>query len=133
MEQKDFILREIEKISVLLQYLIGKFIPSKTIQEQQTTEELINTELQKQYGNDLNFILNIDPLDFDSVFSKNKGFTFGNIELLADLLFTLGNNEYSKDLKYLNKAHELYTYINVKSKTYSLERINKINKLKTLD
>jgi hypothetical protein len=130
MEQKDFILREIEKISVMLQYLIGKFIPSKTIQEQQTTEELINKELQEQYGNDLNFILNVNVTDFDSVFSKNKGFTFENIELLADLLFTLGNNEYSKDLKYLNKALELYEYVDVKSKNYSIERANKINTLK---
>jgi len=130
MEQKDFILREIEKISVMLQYLIGKFIPSKTIQEQQTTEELINRELQEQYGKDLNFILNVDQSNFDSVFSKNKGFTYENIELLADLLYTIGNNEHSKNPKYLHKALELYNYIDVKSKTFSFERVSKINTLK---
>ncbi|HAF27732.1 MAG TPA: hypothetical protein DCG75_01670 [Bacteroidales bacterium] len=132
MYQKDFILREIEKISIMLQYLIGKVIPSKTIQEQQTTEELINKELQEQYGNDLNFILNVNVTDFDCVFSKNNGFTFNNIELLADLLFTLGNNEYSKNMNYLQRAFELYTYVAIKSKTFSFERANKINTLKTL-
>ena len=132
MEQKDFILREIEKISIMLQYLIGKFIPSKTIQEQQTTEELINKELQEHYGNDLNFILNVNRSDFETVFSKNKGFTYKNIELLADLLYTLGNNQYLKDTIYITKALELYEYIDTKSKTFSFERTDKINKLKNL-
>ncbi len=131
MQQKDFILREIEKISVMLQYLIGKVIPSKTIQEHQTTEKLINKELQEQYGKDLKSILNVNQYDFDTVFSKNKGFTYENIELLADLLYTLGNNEYSKAPEYLHKALEIYNYIDVKSKTFSFERINKINAIKT--
>ena len=107
MEQKDFILREIEKISIMLQYLIGKFVPSKTIQEQQTTEELINNELKEKYGNDLDYIINLNQSEFDAEFTKNKGFTFENIELLADLLFTLGNNEFSKNFNYLKKAFEL--------------------------
>lgn len=132
MEQKDFILREIEKISVMLQYLIGKFVPAKTIQEQQTTEELINIELKEKYGNDLNYVINLNQSEFDTEFTKNKGFTFDNIELLADLLFTLGNNELSKNPEYLQKALELYTYIDKKSKTYSFERVNKMDVLKTI-
>ena len=132
MEQKDFILREIEKISVMLQYLIGKFVPAKTIQEQQTTEELINIELKEKYGNDLNYVINLNQSEFDTEFTKNKGFTFDNIELLADLLFTLGNNELSKNPEYLQKALELYTYIDKKSKTYSFERVNKMDVLNTI-
>lgn len=127
MEQKDFVSREIEKISVMLQNLIGKFFSSKTIQEQQTTEVLINKELLEQSG----IILILNQSDFDFVLSKNKGFTFKNTELLADLLFTLGNNEFSKNLIYLSKAFELYTYVDQKSKTFSLDRITKINTLKS--
>ena len=132
MEQKDFILREIEKINVMLQYLIGKFVPAKTIQDQQTTEELINIELKEKYGNDLDYVINLNQSEFDTEFTKNKGFTFDNIELLADLLFTLGNNEYSKDPKYLRKALELYNYIDLKSKTFSFERTNKMKTLRNL-
>lgn len=132
MQQKDFILREIEKISVMLQYLIGKFVPAKTIQEQQTTEELINKELQKDYGKDLDFILNVTQTDFDNVFSKNNGFTSENIELLADLLFTLGNNEFSKNKLYFTKALELYLYIDKKSRTFSVERNHKIEIINSL-
>lgn len=132
MEQKDFILREIEKIGSLISYLLGKFIASKTIEEQQNTEELINNELKEQYGHDLEYILDVDKKEFSNEFSKNKGFNYENIELLADLLFTLGNNEKSKNSKYLNKALDLYNYIDTSSKTFSFERVSKINNLKSI-
>jgi hypothetical protein len=132
MEQKDFILREIEKISVMLQYLIGKFLPSKTIHDQQTTENLINIELKEKYGNDLDYILNLNQSEFDAEFNKNKGFTFENIELLADLLFTIGNDEINIRQEYLEKALQIYTYIDKKSKTFSFERTNKMNSIHDL-
>lgn len=132
MEQKDFILREIEKIGSLIRYLIGKLITAESILEQQNTEELINNELEEKIGKDLENIINISKNEFKTIFTKDNGFNYENIELLADLLFTIGNNEYSKNSNYLNKALELYIYIDQKSKTYSIERINKINKIKIL-
>ena len=132
MEKKDFILREIEKISILLLYLIGKFVPSKSIEEQQLTEKLINDELIENYGNDLNYILKLEEKDFDAEFSQRKGFNFENMELLADLLFTVGNNVIKTKPDYLQKALIIYEYINKRSKTYSFERINKINDLKSI-
>jgi hypothetical protein len=132
MEKKDFILREIEKISILLLYLIGKFVPSKSLEEQQLTEKLINDELKENYGNDLNYILKLNEKDFDTEFSQNKGFNFENIELLADLLYTMGNDEIKTKPEYLHKALLIYEYIDKKSKTFSFERINKINDLMSI-
>ena len=40
MEQKDYLLREIEKISVLLRYLLGKVIPSHESETIFTTKKL---------------------------------------------------------------------------------------------
>lgn len=132
MQQKDFILREIEKIGTLLLYLIGKFVPAKSVEEQQHTEELINKELKEQYGNDLEHILSVEEKDFEIVFTQNTGFNYDNIELLADLLFTIGNNQSQTKTDYLEKALQLYEYINEKSKTYSFERISKIEEIKRL-
>ena len=129
MQQKDFILREIEKISALLLAIIGKLIPSKSIEEQQQTEELINNQLEEHYGNDLNYILNINKIDFETEFTRNKGFTFENIELLADLLFTLGNNHFEIKTNYLIKSVELYKYIDTANRTFSFERIEKIKRI----
>jgi len=132
MERKDFILREIEKISVLLLYLIGKFVPSKSIEELQQTEKLINDEFKEAFGNNLNYILKLEEKDFDSEFSQKKGFNFENIELLADLLYTIGNDEIKTKPDYLHKALLIYEYIDKKSKTFSFERINKINDLRSI-
>ena len=132
MEQKDYILREIEKISTLLMYLIGKFIPAKSIEEQQLTEELINKELKERYGNDLDYILSLEETDFEIILTQNKGFNFENLELLADLLFTIGNDDFESKTNYLKKALELYEYIDKKSKTFSFERISKIEEIKKL-
>lgn len=132
MEQKDFILREIEKISAIMLYLLGKFVPAKSIEEQQQTEKLINAELKEQYGNDLEYILRLEEKDFEVEFSRNKGFNFENTELLADLLFTLGNDDFEIKTDYLKKALDLYEFIDKKSKTFSFERQEKTGIIKNI-
>ncbi|MFC2152223.1 hypothetical protein ACFLSE_06810 [Bacteroidota bacterium] len=132
MERKDFILREIEKITILIQYLLGKYKPIKSAKEYRTIEKLFNKELKERYGKDLEYILNIEKIDFEKEFMQSKGFNLENIELLADLFQTLGNDQFSESQKYLNKALELYAYVDETSKTFSYERSNKINSLKSI-
>lgn len=132
MQQKDFILREIEKISTLLRYLIGKLIPSNSVGNYEETIELINRELVENSGFNINEILEFSIKDFDKVLIQNKGYSFENIELLADLLYTLGNDQSQPKNNYLKKTLQLYEYINEKSKTYSFERISKIEEIKEL-
>ena len=132
MEQKDFLLREIEKIGTLIKYLIGKIIPSSSVEKSEEIIELINRELVENSGFDINEILNFSLNDFDEIFTKSKGYSFENIELIADLLYTIGNDQIAIKINHLKKALELYEYINEKSKTYSFERSSKINILKAL-
>lgn len=130
MQQKDFILREIEKMSILIQYLLGKYKPAKSVEEYQTNEKSFNMEFKEKYGKELEFFLNLNPQNFEKEFCKTKGFTFENIELMADLLLKLGNDDYSDSQKYLNQALAMYLFIDKTSKTFSMERIQKINELK---
>jgi hypothetical protein len=132
MEQKDFILREIEKIKTLLLSIIGEIVPSKSIIEQQRTEELISNQIKVLYGKNLNYILNLEKGYFDAEFSHNKGFNFENIELLGDLLFTLGNDDFNLKIAHLKKAVELYRFIDNMSKTFSFERQEKIRIIESL-
>jgi hypothetical protein len=131
MPQKDFILQEIEKISVLIQYLLGKYKPAKTIEEHHYTEKLFNKEFRERYGHELDFFLNMRKEDFDRELTKAKGFNYENIELLGDLFVSLSNNQFSESQKYLTKALELYEFIDKASKTFSFERTNKINSIKS--
>ena len=52
MQQKDFLLREIEKIGTLLRYLIAKLIPSSSVENSEEIIELINRELVENSGLD---------------------------------------------------------------------------------
>jgi hypothetical protein len=132
MQQKDFLLREIEKIGTLLRYLISKLIPSSSVENSEEIIEIINRELVENSYFNINEILSFSIKDFDEVFTQSKGYSFENIELLADLLFTIGNNPLDNKENQLKKALELYEYINEKSKTYSFERISKIEEIKEL-
>ena len=132
MQQKDFILREIEKIGTLLRYLIGKLIPSSSVKNSEETIELINRELVENSDFNINEILSLSIKDFDEVFTQGKGYSFENVELLADLLYTIGNNQVTINIDHLKKALELYEYVSKKSKTYSFERISKIEEIKRL-
>lgn len=132
MEQKDYILREIEKIGTLLIYLIEKFKKSNTQLENDENIVLVNTELVEKSGINIENLLTIKEENFDKIISLNKGFNFENIELLADLLFTIGNEENTIKKTYLNKALELYNYINTKTKTFSFDREEKMNTIKNL-
>lgn len=130
MPQKDFILQEIEKISILIQYLLGKYKPVETLEEYHFTKKMFNKEFNEQYGHEIDYFLNIRKEDFEQELTKAKGFSYENIELLGDLLVYLSNNQFSESQKYLTKALELYEFVDKASKTFSFERTNKINSIK---
>lgn len=130
MPQTDFLLREIEKIGAMLRRLIRRRIEQKeTLDEEQSLEQTID-ELFRETGIELNEILRLEIKDFARQFNANKGFTIENIELLADFLSNIAqsNNLTNKKL-YINKALEIYGYINETSRTFSMEREEKIKRL----
>jgi len=125
MEQKDYILREIEKISVLLRYLLGKIVPSDK-SETIFTKEQLNRELAEELGIDLNELTKITPEAFIAELSRNEAFNLGNMELLADLFVQAALNKMSNKIISLTHALELYQYIDKTGSTYSFERATKI-------
>jgi hypothetical protein len=130
MEQKDYILREIQKISILLRYLLGKILPVKSFEEIKKINEEINQEFLKNLGYDLEALVNISKNKFNEEFGSNKGFNLENIELLADLLYNASVKSTDTKQKVLKKSLELYEYVNETGKTFSFEREIKIGKIK---
>lgn len=133
MEQKDFLLREIEKIGLLIrairQRLLGGTGNTAIHPERQMSEakELLFQELQF----DLDHFLSLDSEATNRYFELFEGFNVDNIEQLADCLAQLGSGIHSDTAKqYREKALQLYTLCNTKSKTYSFEREAKIEILK---
>lgn len=133
MEQKDFILREIEKIGAMIAGLIGKMIAIKEkgfIQEDELTA--LNEEFKENTQLDLDRILDVHDDDLDQLLSTELGFDEHNIELLADLFSAIAPLQKLNREVFIRKAIVLYEFANKKSKTYSLERAEKVRQLNNL-
>ena len=130
MPQTDYILREIEKIGAMLRMLIRRLVEQKdTENEEETTEQTI-ADFSIEAGISLDEILQLKSADFSEYFSYNKGYSPENVELLADFMAELTNSSAISDKEALiNKAIELYEFIDAESKTFSLERAQKISNL----
>lgn len=129
MEQKDYFLREIEKIGLILQAILNSLIKNKenlaiTIEKQfEESKELLLNEIDF----DLDTFLTLNESDLESYIAQIRGLNLRNLELLADIISHMGFEE-KPDLRmiYLQKALLLYDCCNQADKTYSFDRENKI-------
>jgi hypothetical protein len=135
MEQKDYFLREIEKIGSVLRTILGRISGREenraiTINSQfeQTNEQLFNN-----IGFDLKHCLTLDEPAFSGYLSGFMGFSAANLELLADMLSQFGLDEDLQNSKrLLEKALLLYDLSERSDKTYSFDRERKIKEIKNL-
>ncbi len=133
MEQKDYLLKEIEKIRLLLRAILNSIIGRNenlalTLESQfEDTKDLVFDEI----GFDIESFLTLSESASKDYFSQFKGFSTENLEVLAEILFTIGINTKSEKKKiYLEKTLELYKLCNSIDKTFSFERENKIEIVK---
>ncbi len=133
MEQKDYLLREIEKIGMVLRAILNKLFAVKgnlsiTIENEfEQTNELLLSET----GFDLKHFLTLDESALEEYISRFKGMNAANLELLAGIIANLGDNDNSADNKHiLEKALQVYMLCEKTDKTFSFERQNKIEAIK---
>lgn len=133
MEQKDYLLREIEKIGRIISY-IRQLLTGRNESTSLTMESTINQAsemLLKESDFDFNKFLILNIEESNEYISNFKGFSIENIELLADCIYEIWLTYHPIDSnKYLQKALQLYELCNLKSKTYSIKRENQIIAIK---
>lgn len=135
MEQKDYILKEIEKISVLLTGLIHKLQLKQKENETLSETEYVQTceEIMEKSGFNLDSLFCFAPPGFDQYFGQHKGFNDENIEQLADLIFSMGECSAQPRKKImLTKAMNLYNYLEKKQRTFSIKRAEMISRVESL-
>ena len=132
MEQKDYILREIEKIRIVLEALLNKLkggngdIP-KVNEDFDKVNKLFITDTRV----DLNKLLKSGSNEFDNIFLKEYGYNEENIEQFADILAEMGNKAEGNLKEQLNqKALETYEYVDTLSNSFSFGRKMKMDALK---
>ena len=133
MEQKDYLMREINKIGLILNAFRQKIFGGK---------ENLTTNIENQIETAKGMLFNETKFDFDKFLDSDKeesneyvcsfeGFNVDNIELLAKCISQIGFSEKTTNSKkYLAKALQLYELCNLKSNTYSFEREANIQTIK---
>ena len=125
MVQRDYILREIEKIGVIISAFRQKIFGGKENLAITIEKQIENAKgmLLNEINFDLDKFLVLSTEDSNEYISGFDGFSVENIELLAGCLSQIGfNDKCGNSKKYLEKALQLYELCNLKSKTFSLER-----------
>jgi hypothetical protein len=134
MVQRDYILREIEKIGAIISAFRQKIFGGSGNLAITLENQIENSKsmLLNEINFDLDKFLNLNNEDLNKYMSGFDGFNIENIELLADCLSQIGfdDNCDSSSKLYLEKSLQLYELCNVKSKSYSFEREAKMNELK---
>jgi hypothetical protein len=135
MEQKDYLLREIEKIGIVLRMIFNKISGMKEVSADLSSEQQFEAArgmLLLESGFDLEKMLSLEKEETGHYIAGFKGLSAANIEVLGDILNELGMNagpEASK--KYLERALMLYELCNSTGKTFSFEREGKISQVKS--
>ena len=133
MEQRDYLLREIEKmgavISAIRQKLFGGTDELAISAESQavTLKEML---LDEAYL-DLDELLAMDTAATDEYLTSHKGFNTENIELLAKTLTDVGlPGTAPESTALLEKALLLYEICNRRDRTFSFEREAIVSQIK---
>lgn len=135
MEQKDYLLREIEKIGLLLRAILNKLKLSSdngavTLEKQFEDEKAL---LLNEVGFNIDEFASRNDSEIEQYLSKHEGIRGGNLELLADVLMEAGfKAENNMTTAYFEKALRLYELCNSLDKTYSVERESKIKELRNI-
>jgi hypothetical protein len=131
MEQRDYLLRQIEIMTQTLVNLIRRLLGLKEINEedaQQATDEMLKDNLNLSITDILN-----TPLDeiVDLILS-HEGTHETNIDLFAEILAinAKASTDAQRKRKLFERALELYSWLDRKSGTFSIERHQKMNEIK---
>ena len=133
MIQRDYLLREIEKIGVILSAIRQKIFGGKGNLAISLEKQIEDTKgmLFNEMNFDLDKFLSLNVDESNKYINTFEGFSVENIELLAENISEIGfDDQCGNSQKYLKKALQLYELCNVKSKTYSLGREANVNAIK---
>ena len=134
MEQKDYLLREIEKIGAIIsairQRLFGGDNQNLAITIEKQVEDMKGMLLDET-SFDLDKFLILNTIDSNEYITSLKGYSIENIEILAECMYQIGFSDTSSNSKiYMERALQLYELCSLESKTYSLQRESNIAALK---
>lgn len=133
MEQKDYLMRQIDQLGQVLATILGKFLRLKT--EGQVLEgiEYARQSIKEEFDIDLDYILSLGfDKSIELLMNKHK-MTINHVETFTDILLeTAENNDIIKQNQIYSKCLELFEFVNKNDKNISFERFQKIENLRNI-
>jgi hypothetical protein len=128
MYQKDYILRMVEMLGELLRAFFGKISNGKFDEAEESLNEIYLTMLRK----DSAFFHNIPSDELTRALIEDHNYTNAHLEVLAELMnaeaeLLYTNNKKAESLPFYQKSLLLFEFIDDAYRTFSEERISKIN------
>jgi hypothetical protein len=131
MYQKDYILRMIEMAAKMLASILGLIKGGDTVRASEDLENLYYDILKE----DAAFFRGIPEEKLTGKLLSDHNYTNGHLEILADLFsaeaeLCLAKKDLNGSVEYSGKSLKLFEFLDKEEKTYSEERIKKMNLLR---
>lgn len=131
MIQKDYILRMIEMLGDLIAAILGLIRKGDYTRATENLTQIYYNMLKQ----DAAFFRNLPETDLTDKLLQEHNYTNGHLEILAELFnaeaeLSLARGDMETALTYTRKALLLFEYVDKAYKTYSQDRIDKINILR---
>jgi len=131
MYEKDYILRMIEMLGVLLRAIFGMITRGNYQQAEEQLHEAYLTMLRK----DASFFHRIPDDELTTTLISDHNYTHAHLEILAELFYAEAVLQYAKDQKAnsrscFHKSLLLYDFVDKTYKTFSAERIDRMAEIR---
>lgn len=131
MYQKDYILRMIEMVGQLIAAILAKIRKGEYVTAHRQLSNLYYDVLKE----DATYFHNIPENELTTTILHNHNYTNEHLEILAELFnaeaeLSIAEEKNINAVSYLRKSLIILEYIDAEQKTYSLERINKMESLR---
>jgi len=138
MFNQDFIMRQIQQLTQVLNSILAQVLSLKKLEEQTDTVNYLDQELIRELGFDLDEVLSIQDEDQLLSFIKKSGFNSEHLNILADTLFEIADqncenlHQHSSSLNLFSKSLLMYEFIEETENVYSIDQNLKISKIKDI-
>lgn len=129
MPREDSLMRQISELGFALKRLMERMKGGKTGGGLILDSDTVNVTLHEELGFDLNTLLTLERENIIPFLLENPGFSADNLELFADYLADIGKDSPHQRNLY-EKAVTIYEYVNKATATFSMERQNKLQKIR---
>ena len=137
MQQEDWLIRQINQLGRVLGKILADLLGLKTKGQVGEGIEAAEQALKGELDLDISHLAAMPTDRFIITLREGKQFTDENFEMLADIFLIVAeeldqnDRDNGKKKQLLEKALIIYEYLDKSGSTYSFERHNKIEKIKS--